>query len=257
MESNKFEKNQQEEKYPLSASYKRKYTYEQIYDIYNNDYINCTLKNAVLSGLFDMKFIPIKNLFTRLDGLSWEHHGDPYLRDINKDKLKLGYSILEIGTQYPLIVSRWHEYDEKIYILEGNHRLTALKELVKIGKISEDFKICCLFLNILHPEWEVKKETMKFDNDVKYRYIIENHYGDVIFYNNTAFKNAITDIHNHGGVFINDYTIESSTKYAKTLFISIKQYPIFIRDLIYYCDKFIQPSKIINNEEEFNKWIRE
>lgn len=240
--------------------YKREYSLEQVKEMYYEDYINFNLRNTILNGVLEARFIPIKdlNIRPRITQRTWKYFvNDPYLKDIHDDKLKLGRSILEMGTWYPFVVAPMTKDDDKLYVFEGNHRIISLKLLAMTGEISEDFKVMCLVLPTDYYTFKEETNYITLPSPVKYRYILEDVYGCDILADNVLLSKALNKIRESNEKLINDYTVEATGTKMSDIISVVHAYPLFLRDLIYLHDSKVLPSKIINNEEEFKKWIQE
>lgn len=240
--------------------YKREYSLEQVKEMYYEDYINFNLRNAILNGVLEARFIPIKdlNIRPRITQRTWKYFvNDPYLKDMHDDKLKLGRSILEIGTWYPFVVAPMTKDDNKLYVFEGNHRIISLKLLAMTGEISEDFKVMCLVLPTDYYTFKEETNYNTLSSPIKYRYILEDVYGCDILVDNILLNKTLAKIKQNNEVLINPYTVEATGTKVYDIMNVVHAYPLFLRDLIYLHDSKVLPSKIINNEEEFKKWIHE
>lgn len=238
--------------------FKRDYTLEQVYEMYNEDYINFNLRNAILGGVLKAEFIPIKdlNIRPRITQRTWKYFvNDPYLKEMSDDKLKLGRSIIEMGTWYPFVVAPMTKDDNTLYVFEGNHRIISLKLLAMNGEISEDFKVLCLVLPTDYYTFKEETNFTTLPSPVKYRYILEDVYGCDILADEQLLQKTLKQIEDSGEVLINDYTIEASgTKMADIIGV-VHAYPLFLRDLIYLHDSKVLPSPIINDENKFKEWL--
>lgn len=240
--------------------YKRKYSLKQVEEMYYEDYINFNLRNAILNGVVTARFIPIKdlNIRPRITQRTWKYFvNDPYLKDMHDDKLKLGRSILEIGTWYPFVVAPMTKDDDKLYVFEGNHRIISLKLLAMTGEISEDFKVMCLVLPTDYYTFKEETNYITLPSPVKYRYILEDVYGCDILANQELLNKTLDKVKSDGEILINDYTVEAVGTKMSDIIGVVHAYPLFLRDLIYLHDSKVLPSPIINNEEKFKEWIND
>jgi len=233
---------------------KNYFSLNQTYLMYCNDYIETNLKNVLLSGDVIGKFIPLKDLNLQKDvvNLGWGWHEDQWLKETKYNKLDLGKSIIKNGTYYPITVSKIKN-DDKLYVFEGNHRIMSLKMLVMTGEIDENFKMFCL---ILPTNFETYSEYCNHRNSVfAYRDImVHQHNFDKILDN----KIILNILHNqaklYGDKMINDYVIEKHTNNCFDILFAMTGFSKILRDLLYIY-KEIKPSKIINDEQEYKKWI--
>ena len=238
--------------------YRRDYSLEEVKRMYEEDYIGVNLRNIIKTGIIKAEFIPIKDLNIRstITQKTWRQFvNDPFLHDAHDDKLKLGRSIMEIGTWYPFVVAPMSKDDNKLYVFEGNHRIVSLKLLAMSGEISEDFKVMCLRLPLNFKTYKLVCKDIVLPSPVKYRYILEDMYGCDLLVSDELLKKTLNAIKEDGEVMVNDYTVEATTTLMSDILGVVHAYPIFLRDLIYLHDSKVKPSPIINNEEVFKKWI--
>lgn len=237
-------------------NYKREYTFEQVKEMYYKDYIDYTLKNVVQNNIFEVKFIPIKDLNIRsyMAQKRWEHFDDPFLAESYKDKLALGRDIVKRGTYYPFIVTENNEEGEGQYmVLEGNHRMMSLKFLVEEGELEENFEVLCIIFEETNTNELVQKYNI-LPISTRVRYVIETKYGDQVVENSEYLRKVLHLIEQDGGHLINDYTVECSAYSQKDVIFSLHSYPLWIRDLMYPYNNEIEPSLIINDKETFERW---
>lgn len=239
--------------------YKREYCLDQVCRMYNEDYIDVNLKNLIKTGVLTAEFIPIKdlNVLPSISQKTWRYFiKDPFLRDSHDDKLKLGRSVVEIGTWWPFVVAPMHEGESDLYVFEGNHRIISLKLLAMIGEISEDFKVFCLRVPYNFHNYKVLCNDIVLQNPVKYRYILEDVYGCDLLVDKELHTKTINKIHADGETMVNEYTVEAESNKFVDIMGVVHAYPIFLRDLIYLHDSKVKPSDVINNEEVFKEWIK-
>lgn len=238
---------------------KRDYSIEQIKDIYYGDYINFNLKNIAVSKVLDVKFVLLKDLTldTNITEVRWDSFfTDPFLKQMGNDKLVLGRDIVKRGTYYPITVSNYQNTDGKTTVLDGKHRVMSLKLLQFMGEIPDDFKMLCIYIPEDCNNFKEGNVNKIIDFSVKTRHIFETKYGSAVI-NDVLIKNkAMENETSSGGIFKNDYTIEFETNEVSDLIFGIHSYPLWTRDLIFPYSELIEPSIIINNEEEFLKWIK-
>ena len=242
----------------IGNEYDRTYSEEQVYYMYNEDYINVNLKNIIKSGVLKAEFISIKDLKIRprISHRAWKYFDkDPYLRDIYDDKLKLGKSIVEIGTYYPFIVAPMTQDDDSLYVFEGNHRIMSLKLLSMEGVLDDNFKVLCLILPTDFYTFQQTYQYKQLSSPVQYRYVMDDIYGLDIFKNDDLMQKTLNQIKSNNEVLLDNYTVESVATHVYQIFRSIHTYPLFLRDLIYCHNNKILPSPVINDENEFKEWI--
>lgn len=242
-----------------TQKYHREFSSEEVYEMYNEDYINFNLRNAIIGGFVEAKFIPIKDLGVRPESVTcgWKSFNDnPYLMQWNDDKLELGRSIKEIGTWFPFVVDIYDSDINKMYVYEGNHRIIALKLLAANGEIDDNFKVLCLRPLFSHPHGKHRMSQKLSETPMKYRYVIENLYSGDVLENELLFEEVKNTIAKKNEVFVNQYTVETTAEYVSELFEALVDYPYLLTYLIHSHNDSILPSKIINDEKEFMKWIK-
>lgn len=238
----------------------RPYTEEQVKEMYEQDYINCNLKNVLAhkDKFFQYEFVPLDQLVLREDVMSknWDtYFKDPYLLDSASDKTKLAKSIMENGTYYPIQVVTNGDC-ETYTVREGNHRIASLKIGQAYGIVPEDYKILCVIMTPVMFSASVKTLQGVLTTPVIGRYNI-----DPVWTSKNVtdefYRNKIKEsVEFNNEKFINEYTVETQkdTIYDAYKFLYI--YPLFLRDLLYKYPN-IKPSKVINDEKLFNEWIKQ
>lgn len=229
----------------------RKYTKEEILNIYYEDYINFNLHNIIKNNILKVDFIEIDKLNIRftITQKKWEHfETDLFLKEFSKDKFLLGEDIIKNGTYYPFMVT---VNNGKYYVMEGNHRIMSLKLLRNSNLIDNKKFLCIIFEDCIEGAPVLKK----LNNSVILRHNIQCEYSDEIINNEKIFSELKNSLIDKGCKFIDEYTYEKETDQMEDVLRVIHSYPLWIRDLIYpYKEENLQ-SKVINNEEEFKKWI--
>lgn len=234
------------------------FSFEQVSKIYNEDYIGFNLKNLLLSGIIKGKFISIKDLYIRPEVMQFPwgtYKEDPYIIEAKDDKLMIARSIVKIGTFHPFLVSPIGCNTSKLYVFEGNHRIISLKLLAMFGEISDDFKVFCLIPNTRRYYGENDLDYSIFNLPVKFKYIIDDVFGNDILTIKEYENNIINYIKMQNWKFVNDYIVEAETYNIDFLIEWLICYPRYLRDLIFTYNKDLLPSKIINDESEFNRWL--
>lgn len=232
------------------------FPYEEAYSMYNRDYIEVNLKNIILSGYFHGEFIPISKINLQKDAikLGWDWHEDPWLKETVKDKLSLGQSIVENGTYYPIVVSPIGN-SSQLYVIEGHHRIMSLKLLSHFGTINDDFKVFCLISPYDFTTYREYCNTLN-EKTLSYRELIINQKNCEKILNNSIIINIL---HNHfscsGYKIIDNYVVEKSTSNCFDILNAMTKFSMLLRDL-FYIYRDIQPNRIINNEQEYLKWIK-
>ncbi len=232
-----------------------KYTYDDLLRHYNEDYIDFTLRKALQAKLLCARFIPIKDLNIRPSATrkAWKFYDkDPYLFDRYKeDKYGLGRDIIKNGTYWALFINNPNAND-KIYVLDGNHRIVSLKFLVQKGELSEDFKMLCIWENIDKNIVEIPPISIRYLIGMKYRYSLY----DSFYENGHIRKEIYYDIISSGGKFVNYNTIEQTFSNPKDVLYYTYEYGFYLKDFFYNMIPEIPKSKIINDEKYFREWLK-
>jgi hypothetical protein len=233
---------------------KRDFTKEQIWQMYNMDYINTNLYNIVKSGVLKVDFVYLKDLQmkTRTNEVRWESFfTDPFLKEMGKDKLTLGRDIMKRGMYYPFTCV---EYEGVLTVFDGQHRITTLKLLQFLGEIPDDYRVLCIFIPQSDEAYKDGNLSRQSDFPVITRQVFECKYGSDVINDELIKKKAIESVKERGGKFIDDFTYEIETTSISEIFFGIHAYPLWVRDLIYPIQDFVPPNPIITNEDLFNKW---
>lgn len=231
---------------PFSADETKRFYYE--------DYIEFNLRNMLDSGLFEARFVPIREMQLQENMISRGQKAmtfDPYLQTYGSDRLKLARSILEIGTYWPTVAC---VRNGKYVVYEGTHRITSLKLFAMLGEIDDSFELLCLIPKSNRYFGQNDAAMGQFHLPCKYRYVIDDVWGHNLYTNETYRKNVIRFIEDHGGKMVDEYTAEVETSNIDNLIEWFLFQPMFIRDLIFIYCKDLKPSKIINNKEAFERW---
>lgn len=236
----------------------RHYSFEQVLNLYHDNYLNFNLKNILTSdnNLY-VKFLSLDQLILCEETLSKDWNGcflDPFLDEYSEDKTELGKSILEKGTYFPCQV--FLNYDYETYIVrEGNHRIASLKLCQLQGLVPDDFKICCI---VLPRDFFTTKvmNNYKIAHAFEAQYILECYWGRNVI-NDKEYNNIVKEeLKKNNHLLLNDYLVQQKITTFKELFGALNLFPLFLRDL-FYLYKNIKPAEIINNEELFFKWLNE
>ena len=236
--------------------YQRNYTIDQIELIYNEDYINFNLKNILHHPEgFEYKWIPIKDLNLDVDTISfdWNSSHDPYAKECNNNKLIFAEELINKGTYFPIIITK---EDTGYYVWEGQHRIQALKIAVANNLISQNYELLCIIVSSgLIASQRMNKKLIPNKNPIEGRFIIEQKYSSDLLIDKEYNKQVQKYLKEKNFKMINDYTVQEFTTDRVEMYNYLTYYPLFLRDL-FFKYKNIQPSKIINNKEAFEKWMQ-
>ena len=239
------------------SQYKRKYSVEDVFNIYNNDYINFTLKNIILTNNVKYGFFKIKdlNIFEERYDIPWRDVlGDPFLQETHNKKINLGLDIIKNGTYWPFIVSP--ENNEDLYVHEGNHRILSLKICQEKGYIDNDFKVFCIIPPYKYNKYNILDFFKEIQTPYFGRFIIENMYGEDWLKNDFNKNYTVNKIISSGGRLVNGYTGEIKMNKVADIAFCLLSYPLYLRNIIYEYRNYIKPNRIINDENVFNEWIK-
>ena len=236
----------------------RQYTEQEALDIYYNDYLNFNLKNVLRSNNnINIEFLPLDKLILDEDIMVKDWEGcfqDPFLDAYDYDKIALGKSILEKGTYFPCMV--FLDYDMEYYhVREGNHRVASLKLCQLMGLVPDNFKICCI---ILPRDLGVNVFTNTYNYNLlkplKARYILECFWTPKVIEDQEYLEIVKKNLKEQEHELLNDYLVEYKITTYMGLFEAIHAFPLFLRDLFFHYEN-IKPALIINDENEFKKWL--
>jgi hypothetical protein len=117
-------------------------------------YFDLYLENN-LRALLDrlaFRWVHPRNIKENPNTVSWRY--DPYLEAARDDKTRLGRSILENGTYWPLVLT------DGGYVSEGCHRVHSARLLDERGEWPRERRL----LSIIYPE-ELTRAYQKWDRD--------------------------------------------------------------------------------------------
>lgn len=237
---------------------KREYSEEQVYQMYNEDYINTNLRNVFKHPQgFKTKWLTLDqiSLNEQVMAKNWTHYfNDPYLQDASDNKLKLAESVLEMGTFWPCMVIE--DYNGLYSAREGNHRILSLKLAQLYDIVPKDFKLLCIVLPRKVFNYTKYLYDHKLSEPVIGRYSIDAVWGTNHLGNDILTKRIEQNILDKDESILNSYTVEKKGFRLLEMYEFVYIYPLFLRDLL-YINKNIKPNPIINNEEVFNSWLEE
>lgn len=243
-------------------SVKRYFTPEQVLEMYNEDYINFTLKNIIKGGGYvSARFIPLKdiNIYVHSLDKNWSYfHNDQFLTDSDTDKRLLGQDIYENGTYWPVVVAPLvNDTSGNLYCFEGTHRVVSLKLNQLEGRIPEDFKILCLCYSDNYEVMLSARRFISLKTPLRVRSVVEVLYGNNVIISDDAYKEAISTCIQDRGSVKNEYTLEWEARSVGDSIFAAQTYPHWLRDLIYPIRNIVKPSRVLNNETLFQEWLSE
>lgn len=239
---------------------KRPYTKDQVEEMYYEHYLNINIKNILKhpDKHFVWKFLPLEDLDLRVEVMSknWSNHFyDPFLEDYGDEKIKLAESIMEKGTYFPVQVTE--NEDWKTYtVREGNHRIASLKLGQLYGIVPPDYKILCFVVE--HFNYSAAEKTINglLSQPIYGCQNIDPVFGSITYTNDRYYNKIKDSISKSGYKMLNEYTYLMNTTQMKEAYDYIYIYPLFLRDLLYRYPE-IKPADFLNNEELFEKWLKE
>lgn len=245
--------------------YKRDFNEDQVFSMYNDDYINTNLKNCYKSGIlkFSFKRLDEINLRSHMFNKNWNYfHSDPFLTNSHYDKTILGKSIIENGTYFPIIVAplindEINENESKeLYVFEGNHRVMSLKLLQLEGIIDGSFKLLC----IEYPRNYEMIKSIELYRLVSPSYdahgLLELYYGSRVIFDEAEYNYAKETVLSSGGKMIDKFKFMFNVKTMEDVLFSLQSYPHWLRDLLFNFPN-IKPNPVLNNESLFKEWVNE
>jgi hypothetical protein len=234
------------------------YSYEDVIYMYD-EYVEFNLVQMMKVFNFSMGWFKIEDLELRgtLLKRSWKnYYGDGFLADSANDRTLLAKDIVENGTYWPLLVETG---EGKGYIIqEGNHRIISSKLLQLEGGWPEDKEYLSKIVYGDYPALKKPQQQLVLDYPIKQR---------IPFV--TKFPGAKRD-----NPYIAEYMKENDIRFVddKRIMIEIEadtyeeflgynqMVPHYLRNVIYEFrnekDIDIPTHKVINNKEEWGKWVR-
>ena len=221
-----------------------KFSSAEFCELYN-DYLEYSLKPLIISGLIEFRFVEIQYLIPDQLGndqeLWLQSLDNPYISKFINKKDQFAKHILNEGMYFPLWVYPI-EGEEKYYVYAGRHRIDSLRLLMHEDKLNRNFKVPCVVTKTMINDSK-EYQDMKTRYPVRYRMLIPD----------SIFTPPIGG-DNYKCLIINKYTVQFITDRAIDLISSFESYQWFLANCVSYYPS-VKPSKYINNEKEFNKWV--
>lgn len=243
--------------------HKKEYTEQKVYEFYDT-YINYNLVNAFKLDKvkFNWRSIDELNIRTRILDRSWvTYFKDEYLAESARDRTKLALDILENGTYWPLVTAVSPE-DGLLYVYEGNHRVISAKLAAIEDKWPKDRKFLCMELGGYYGDFKLVDNQIALEKPILQRFPFAGLYDTEAYVTDEIRENVMAQMNDEGAAFVDkDNEIVQKEIYTYTEFMHSNQiFPHWLRDILYKFreenGKTIKPSKIINDENEWNKWVQ-
>lgn len=224
------------------------YTKEDIKKMYYEHY-TFNLKQLIKSNRLGYSFLYLKDLLLRPYTSQKHWHPNTNNKSLNSnvfDKLKLGRNILENGTYWIYAVVTRPEVSNYI-VKYGNHRIASLKLLQVKKEVREDYKVFCFTCDekfLMSFACDDETRNISFVQPIKVRLNKE-------LLQRAAIKKRFQDIQNI--VDVDEYTVEVDINNMFDLWYSCHAYSLYLRNLLIEHD--IKPLGILNDEEEFKRWL--
>lgn len=197
----------------------------------------------LISRDYDMRFIHPSEIKC-VDGLmNWEDK-NPFLKDLEDDKLELGYDVLRRGTYFTFMI------DEDYNVIEGRHRLWALQNI----DVPIDKKFLCIISNDKRFDSpELLESAPKFDTPrfiyMQLARLYELKTVDEIL--NMKIEPLldnpkIVKVYTDNRCLLLDYYVQYCIGMLRPMWLLEKNY-----------DVKLKPSKIINDEDYFKRHLNE
>lgn len=207
---------------------------EKIKDYYNFYYLE-NIKKIIQNEKIEYGFYNLEkiNNFFSFDPVSFhrniDYEKDLFLESFSQNKVLLAKNIIEIGTYWPF----WGiKYNNKIFIVEGIHRIFSLQLLNKINKINKNF--LCLILPISYSDYKKHNIKSQQKNNVPCDYFYLNNLSLIDKINLMDFYQIYENILIFG------------MKLSNLIFKTNNKYP-----------NFIKPNPIFNDEELFKQFLKD
>ncbi len=242
--------------------HQKKYTEEKIYEFYDT-YLNYNLVNAfnLDKVKFNWKTIDELNIRTRILDRSWvTYFKDDYLAESARDRTKLALDILENGTYWPLVTAVSPD-DGLLYAYEGNHRVISAKLAAIEGKWPKDKKFLCMELDGYYGDFKLVDNQVALEKPLLQRFPFAGIYDTEAYISEEVRENVMAQMKDDEAIFVDeDNEIVQKQIYTYTEFMHSNQiFPHWLRDILYKFreenGRIIRPNKIINDENEWNKWL--
>ena len=213
--------------------------------MYNDYYINFTLKNLLVSRNVGYQFVEVNKIHIpdTVGQMMWERYiSDPYINKYIDKKGDLGVDIIQNGYFWPFVV---YVKNGEYYIREGVHRLYSLNLCINNNIVEDNYKVFCIILD----DKNISINPFKIYYPIEYKYCKNKIITDKVC------DKAYCDTLNNGRI-VDVYTGEKTIYHKNDIQFSINSWPAFLRDLIYKYNN-IKANMLINNEKYFNNWIRD
>ena len=224
------------------------YTKEDIKKMYYEHY-TFNLKQLIKSNRLGYSFLYLKDLLLRPYTSQKHWHPNTNNKSLNSnvfDKLKLGRNILENGTYWIYAIVTRPEVSNYI-VKYGNHRIASLKLLQVKKEVPEDYKIFCFTCDekfLMSFACDDETRNISFIQPIRVRLNKE-------VLQRAAIKKRFQDIQNV--VDIDEHTVEADINNMFDLWYSCHAYSLYLRNLL--IEHGIKPLGILNDEEEFKRWL--
>ena len=109
--------------------------------MYNDYYINFTLKNLLVSRNVGYQFVEVNKIHIpdTVGQMMWERYiSDPYINKYIDKKGDLGVDIIQNGYFWPFVV---YVKNGEYYIREGVHRLYSLNLCINNNIVEDNYKV--------------------------------------------------------------------------------------------------------------------
>jgi len=236
-----------------------KYTKEEVEYIYDQ-YVNFNLRKILEENIPKVSFrwVSLDDLVIREDILvrSWKnYYKDGYLEDSSLDRTLLARDILKHGTYWPILIEN---NGNGLVVHEGNHRVISAKLFQLEGGWPKNRRFLAIEVFGDYPRLKKSNPQVVLPKPVRQRIPFVTKFPSV----SRDDKDTLKYMEEQAINFVDDkgIMIELYADTYEEFFMYNQMIPHWLRNLLYeYKTKkgiIIKPSKILNDEEEWNKWSR-
>jgi hypothetical protein len=244
---------------------KKKYDRQEVEYMYK-EHIENNIKNYLKLDFLNVKWFNPDDINIRDEKLNsdWSlKSNDEYVKESSIDKTILGKNILKNGTYWPFSLGYEYKKLNNLVVFEGNHRLMSIKFLKNEGIWPKDKKIFCTYINDIYYNIKFRRKVINLKNKINivtpFSCVYNNKYNTKEgkkFVEKNFFKEDKIKFHDSNRVLVD---IEVSTAGEVLFYCQVMQH--WLRDLLWLEKKKngkpIKASKILNDEDEWNKFIKE
>lgn len=240
----------------------------KIYEYYNS-YINDIVK-PYIKNFGDAKWLTPEDVILAPNSrhVPWEKkYNDPYLQETKYEKTNLAKDIIANGMYWPIWVCK-HPHYEKYVVIAGYHRIFSLQKYYNDLKIAKEQqkKFLCIIMHedhfrkkhiIYKPKFTDETQVIHLKTPITFPIPYDGHRpGAINKESHKALLKAKGEIKQEPGTM---FMFKART--YNDLREIVEFTPHWLRNYMFAFkeknNKRILQSPVLNNEEEFTKWINE